>query len=185
MEHTKILDLLDHSPTIRVPITPTNTEVELLDNESELIMPTLLLDGKKPSAQDLKKINQVISFSGTDISNTPTFSSSTKYNSSDSENNLKDYKKELRTLKYKLVCLDMEKREVEEVNLKLYDDLEIQQYDLNKLKKKLINIQHENNTLKKELVNFKEDNLNSFIISIIGVTSFTCAILLKHIGNFN
>jgi len=178
MEGSKILDLLDESPNA-IPVTPPNTDVETMSDDTELVLPSLI-DGQKISFKDLQKMNQVISFSGTDISNTP----STKDYSSDKERDLNEMKQELRGLKYKYICIDMRKREIEEDNFKLHDDLEAQHYDINKLKRELIKSREENIKLEEELLR-NECNYNSLIFTIFGLATVTCTIFYKYYRDVN
>lgn len=186
MEHSKILDLLDKSPNT-LPVTPPNTEVYPIMEQAELMIPPLLLNGKMPTLEDLQKMNQVVSFSGTEMSTSPSFSSSPKFSSDNKceENMMDDYKTEMRNLKYKLICLDMKKREIEEENLKLHDDLEAQHYDINKLKKELTKMKNENVQLKNDLNKLSLNKLsnNGLIITIFGFTTATCAMIIKYYRN--
>jgi len=178
MEGSKILDLLDESPNI-MPVTPPNTDVETMSENAELVLPSLI-DGREISLKDLQKMNQVISFSGTDISNTP----STKDYSSDKEQDLNVMKHELRGLKYKLICLDMRKREIEEDNYKLHDDLEAQHYDINKLKRELTELKEENIKLEEYLLT-KEGNNNSLIFTLSLSLTATLTIFYKYYRDVN
>jgi len=177
-----IFDIIDQEDP---PATPPNTEIGrgLAGEECELIMPPLTLNPREPTLKDLQIMNQVISFSGTEISSTPSFSSTPKFSSDgieeDKENIMHDFKIEIRHLKYKLICMDMKKRELEDENLNLHDDLQAQHYDINKLKKEVTNLRETNKNLT-EQVSINKDTNHGLIITIIGFASATCAIFYRY-----
>ena len=182
-----IFDIIDQED---LPVTPPNTEVELgqglCGEQCELIMPSLTLNPREPTLKDLQIMNQVISFSGTDISSTPSFSSTPKFSSDgkeeDKEDIMHDFKLEIRQLKYKLICTDMKKREIEEDNLNLHDDLQAQHYDINKLKKEVTSLKEENEYLNNQLNDSKQKHFG-FIVTFLGIITTACTIMYKYNKN--
>jgi len=179
MSNTQILDLLDDQDS--VPITPPNTVVDTFsepEHDGELVMSPFLLQGRVPSRRELRKINQVITFSAAESSSAPSICSSPRFSSDDNENNkllvqVDFLKKEVRQCKYQLVCLDITNRELEDENTKIQEDLNDSNYKNKRLKRE---VQH-----LREILNDNNEKSNMTVyVTIFGIASTTCAIILKY-----
>lgn len=185
MSTSNILDLLDN--TNEFPPTPSNTVIDTFsDQEAELVMSPFLLNGRAPSRAELKKINQVITFSATESSYTPSLSSSSpRFSSEEKEvGELKEQvdflKKEIRQYKYKVVCLDITNRELEEDNQKLNEELKDEQYEKKRMKREINKL--------REILSEKKETSNFIVYAtVIGFVSTTSAIIFKcwrYLDNF-